>query len=57
MNLDVSVTVLVGKRVDSISEIAKSYSSACTLRHFVGFQKKKIFIIMKKNYRFRPLVT
>lgn len=39
--IEVPVVLLVGKCVDSISKISQSYSTACALRSFHGFQGKK----------------
>lgn len=35
------IVLLVGKEVDDISKISKSYATACTLRSVRGFQRKK----------------
>lgn len=40
-NLPRAVTMLVGKRVQDISNIARSYGNACMLRSFQGFRSKK----------------
>ena len=40
-NLPRAVTMLVGKSVQDISNIARSYGNACMLRSFQGFRSKK----------------
>jgi len=40
-NLSRPVTMLVGKKVQDISLIARSYGNACMLRSFQGFRSKK----------------
>ncbi len=37
----IPVTMLVGKRVNDISNLAKSYATACMLRSFQGFREKR----------------
>ena len=39
--IQMPVIMLVGKKVTDISKVAKSYSTACVLRSFQGFCKKK----------------
>ncbi len=62
------VILLVGKRVEDISRISHSYSSACVLRSFKGFQDTKsiyyyekevhhLFMEMDKLDRTRETVT
>ena len=40
-DIEIPVVLLVGKQVEDISKISRSYSSACVLRSFHGFQNKK----------------
>ncbi|MDD6811282.1 MAG: response regulator [Lachnospiraceae bacterium] len=40
-NLSVSVNMLIGKKVEDISNITKSYTTVCMLHSFQGFQTKK----------------
>lgn len=40
-NLGISVILLVGKEVEDISKISRSYSTACVLRSFKGFRAEK----------------
>ncbi|NLG03237.1 MAG: response regulator [Clostridia bacterium] len=39
--IEVPVALLVGKQVEDITKISRSYSTACVLRSFHGFQNKK----------------
>lgn len=39
--IHIPVVLLAGKKVDDISKISKSYSSACTLRSFRNFRDRK----------------
>lgn len=39
--MEIPLVLLVGKEVDDISKISKSYSTACALRSLRGFQQKK----------------
>lgn len=43
------VILLAGKRVDDIAKIAHSYSSACVLRSFKGFQNTKTIYYYEKE--------
>ncbi len=43
------VILLVGKRVEDISRISRSYSSACVLRSFKGFQDTKNIYFYEKE--------
>lgn len=40
-NVKIPVVLLVGKEVEDISKVSKSYSTACALRSIRGFQQKK----------------
>lgn len=40
-HLPFSVVLLVGKEVESLEKVSRSYSSACTLRSFKGFRTEK----------------
>lgn len=39
--LDFSVVMLVGKKVNDLANLAKSYGTACKMRFFQGFREKK----------------
>jgi len=43
------VTMLVGKKVNDIGNIAKSYATACMLRSFQGFRSKKNIYYYEKE--------
>ncbi len=40
-DLQVPITMLVGKKVPDISAVSKSYSSACIMKSVLGFREKK----------------
>ncbi|MDO4620540.1 MAG: response regulator [Lachnospiraceae bacterium] len=43
------VIMLVGKRVDQIGALSKSYASACILKSIIGFREKKNVYIYEKE--------
>lgn len=51
------VILLVGKRVEDISRISHSYSSACVLRSFKGFQDTKSIYLYEKEVQVNPTKT
>lgn len=51
------VILLVGKRVEDISKISRSYSSACVLRSFKGFQDTKSIYYYEKEVQVNPSKT
>lgn len=51
---NVKVSLLVGKRVDNISKISTSYSSACTLRTLRGFKKHKAVYYYEQDIQTSP---
>lgn len=51
------VILLVGKRVEDISRISRSYSSACVLRSFKGFQDTKNIYYYEKEVQVNPSKT
>lgn len=46
---DLPVILLAGKRVEDVAKIAHSYSSACVLRSFKGFQNTKTIYYYEKE--------
>lgn len=51
------VILLVGKRVEDITKISHSYSSACVLRSFKGFQDTKSVYYYEKEVQVNPSGT
>lgn len=51
------VILLIGKRVEDISRISHSYSSACVLRTFKGFQDNKNIYFYEKEVHINPSKT
>lgn len=51
------VILLVGKRVEDIGRISLSYSSACVLRSFKGFQDNKNIYYYEKEVQVNPSKT
>lgn len=51
------VILLAGKRVEDISKISRSYSSACVLRSFKGFQDHKSIYYYEKEVQVSPSKT
>ncbi len=54
---DLPVILLVGKRVEDIGRISRSYSSACVLRSFKGFQDTKSIYYYEKEVQVNPSKT
>ena len=51
------VILLLGKRVEDIARISRSYSSACVLRSFKGFQDTKSIYYYEKEVQVNPSKT
>jgi len=51
------VILLAGKRVEDIAKISRSYSSACVLRSFKGFQDNKSIYYYEKEVQVCPSKT
>lgn len=51
------VILLAGKRVEDIAKISRSYSSACVLRSFKGFQDTKSIYYYEKEVQVNPSKT
>lgn len=54
MGLEVPVVILVGKWVENIAKISRSYSTACTLRSFVGFRTQKSIYYYEEEIQVSP---
>lgn len=52
--LEVPVVILVGKWVENIAKISRSYSTACTLRSFVGFRTQKSIYYYEEEIQVNP---
>lgn len=51
------VILLVGKWVSDVAKISRSYSSACVLRSFKGFQDNRSIYYYEKEVQVNPLKT